>query len=239
MIKWIAIIALALVALLMPTLFVLGWVGSAKERLEQAQAAVMAEGAEAAEDAVAVASAADVGYCTPELKRILRRVLQSCGLLAGGQGVRGCQPVQARNVATMAGPDFNALFLPMAERGGIVQFDRDSAALDEADLQTIDRIFSDQRGASWFFVVARASPEGSIEHNRTLSQQRAEAVMSHLRTTFRDPDLEREVGLLWLGEEFAQLDRQFCDWERSGTAEECNGDTLNRSAFIAWIDCTL
>ena len=166
-------------------------------------------------------------------------MLQSCGLLGGGEGVRGCQPVQARSVATMGGDDFNALFTPMRERGGIIQFDQDSAALDPQDLQTVDRIFSDQRGASWFFVVARASPEGSVEHNRELSQQRAEAVLTHLRTTFRDPDLEKEVGLLWLGEEFAQLDQGFCSWSRSGTAEDCSGDTLNRSAFIAWIDCTL
>ena len=77
----------------------------------------------------AVAAAADVGYCSPELKKILRRVLMSCGLVGGG-AARGCQPVQAKNVATMSGDDFNALFRPMKDRGGIIQFDKDKAELD-------------------------------------------------------------------------------------------------------------
>ena len=50
---------------------------------------------------------------------------------------------------------------------------------------------------------------------------------------------EREVGLLWLGEEFAQLDEEFCRWNRSRSAAPCSGAALNRSAFIAWIDCRL
>ena len=125
----------------------------------------------------------------------------------------------------------------MAKRGGIVQFDKDGAALDPADAALIDKVFSDQQGASYFFVVSRASPEGSTAHNTELSKQRAEAVLGHLRQNFRDPDLDKEVGLLWLGEEFAQLEQEFCGWQRSGT--ECGADHLNRSAFIAWIDCTL
>ena len=63
--------------------------------------------------------------------------------------------------------------------------------------------------------------------------------MDHLRTTFNDPDLEKEVGMLWLGEEFAQLDSSFCDWSRSGNDEECTSEDINRSAFVAWIDCRL
>jgi hypothetical protein len=63
--------------------------------------------------------------------------------------------------------------------------------------------------------------------------------MSHLRQTFKDPDLDKEVGLLWLGEEFAQLDEGFCDWRRSGKKNECEPEHLNRSAFVAWIDCKL
>jgi outer membrane protein OmpA-like peptidoglycan-associated protein len=155
----------------------------------------------------------------------------------GGAG-RGCQPIQARNVATLSGDDFNALFQPMKGRGGIIQFDVDKSELDPTDLQLIDQVFADQRGASWFFVVARASPEGSTSHNRDLSQGRAEAVMAHLSKTFQDPDLDKEVGLLWLGEEFAQLDTEFCDWRRSSQAE-CKSEDLNRSAFVAWIDCKL
>jgi len=88
-------------------------------------------------------------------------------------------------------------------------------------------------------VVARASPEGSAVHNRQLSQRRGEAVLKHLRETFDDPDLDREVGLLWLGEEFAQLDQQFCTWQRSGPADRCRSADLNRSAFVAWIDCRI
>jgi hypothetical protein len=101
----------------------------------------------------------------------------------------------------------------------------------------VDQIFADQRGASWFFVVSRASPEGKVDDNRELSKERANAVMDHLVARFDDPDLEKEVGLLWLGEEFAQLDAQFCDWERS--SEGCDPDEINRSAFVAWIDCQL
>lgn len=184
-----------------------------------------------------VASASDVGYCNPELKRVLRRVLMSCGLV-GGDAARGCQPVQARSVATMSGHDFNALFKPMKDRGGIVQFDKDKSELDADDLGLVDQIFADQRGASWFFVVARSSPEGSTEHNRTLSKARAEAVMGHLRAQFKDPDLDKEVGMLWLGEEYAQLEAEFCAWKRSAGGT-CNPDELNRSAFVAWIDCQL
>lgn len=223
---------LALVLLLIPVLFVSRWQSGAEARLADAEAT------EAASDvpAVATAAEADEEYCTPELRQILRRVLTSCGLL--GASGRGCQPIEARNVATMSGDDFNALFLPMQGRGGIVQFDHDSSALDPADLRMVDRVFADRAGASYFFVVARTSPSGSVEHNRELSQARAEAVLAHLRDTFHDPELDQQVGLLSLGEEYAQLDPSFCAWQRSGAAE-CGAEELNRSAFVAWIDCRL
>jgi len=227
-----ALRALALlIGLAVPVVLVHTWVRAADARLAEAQAAATGSG-------VAVAAAADEQYCNPELKRILRRVLTSCGLM-GGEGARGCQPVQAKNVATVSGGDFNALFQPMKDRGGIIQFDQAKAELDPGDLQLIDQVFADQRGASWFFVVARASPEGSTNFNRELSRGRAESVMAHLRQTFKDPDLDKEVGLLWLGEEFAQLDDQFCAWRRSVTGQECKPDDINRSAFVAWIDCRL
>ena len=47
--------------------------------------------------------------------------------------------------------------------------------------------------------------------------------------------------MLWLGEEFAQLEDEFCQWRRSSTSV-CGGPAnkeLNRSAFVAWIDCQL
>lgn len=222
---------LAFVALLIPTVMVRSWQSSAAARLVESTAAASTE------PQVAVAAEADEAYCTPALRTILRRVLTSCGLI-GGSG-RGCQPVEARSVATMSGDDFNALFVPMRERGGIVQFERASSDLDASATTLIDRVFADRRGASYFFVVARASPDGSAEVNTALSHDRAQAVMSHLESTFHDPDLASQVGLLWLGEEFAQLDPSFCAWQRSGAAAECTPETVNRSAFVAWIDCRL
>lgn len=222
-------IAIAAALLAVPAGLTFAWIHGADARLTEMAAAPA--------EVAPVASAADVAYCSPELKRILRRVLMSCGLV-GGDAARGCQPVQAKSVATMSGHDFNALFKPMQERGGIVQFDQDKFDLDAGDLTLVDQVFTEQRGASWFFVVARASPEGSAQHNRDLSRQRAEAVMTHLRQQFKDPDLDKEVGLLWLGEEYAQLEAEFCAWKRSSSAA-CNVEQLNRSAFVAWIDCQL
>lgn len=211
----------------------LTWVSSAADRLTEAEAAEQASPTQ-----VAVAQEANEAYCTPELKQILRRVLASCGLL-GGAGGRGCQPLEAKNVATMSGNDFNALFLPMKGRGGIVQFELNSSALDPGDTQLTDKVFAERGGASYFFVVARASQDGATEMNRELSKQRATAVMDHLTTAFDDPDLQKQVGLLWLGEEYAQLDPSFCQWQRSGGVSECKPEDLNRSAFLAWIDCRL
>jgi outer membrane protein OmpA-like peptidoglycan-associated protein len=225
-----AVAALVIVFMALPAGLVLAWIGSAERRLVDVESS--------ADDApaVAVAAAADEQYCTPALKQILRRVLNSCGLI-GSSGTRGCQPIEARNVATMSGEDFNALFVPMSSRGGIIQFDRDSSDLDEVDRGVLEAVFANRGGASYFLVVSRASPEGSVEHNRELSRRRAEAVLSHLENTFHDPELERQVGLLWLGEEYAQLDPSFCGWRRSG--EQCQPEDLNRSSFIAWIDCRL
>jgi outer membrane protein OmpA-like peptidoglycan-associated protein len=226
-------IAVAVVMLLLPAVLVRAWTNSAKQRLAQATSAAQAEPAK-----VAVAAEANESYCTPELKQVLRRVLQSCGLLNAGGG-RGCQPADAKNVATMSGSDFNALFIPMKNRGAIVQYDKESSELDESDKHLIDTIFADRAGASYFFVVARSSPEGATGFNSELSHARASAVLAHLQEQFNDPDLAQQVGLLWLGEEFAQLDPSFCDWKRSGPGGQCVAEELNRSAFITWIDCTL
>lgn len=225
---------LGALSLLLPTVPPLLWVSSAKGRLDELKAAE----AQGETQQVAVASASEEGYCSMELKKVLRRVLQSCGLLSTGE-VRGCQPLEAKSVATLGGDDFNALFTPLADRAGIIQFEKESADLDPTDSALVDRVFADQRGASYFFIVSRSSPEGSEVYNRDLSQRRAKSVLDHIRTTFDDPDLDKEVGLLWLGEEFAQLDDQFCQWQRSGGAESCSSQDLNRSAFIAWIDCRL
>lgn len=207
------------------------WVHSASKRVEELQSRD--------EDApVAIAAPSDESYCSGRLRPILRRVLTSCGLLREGGG-RGCQPLEASRVASMSGDDFNALFRPLSDRAAIIEFAKDSDELDAAAAGALERAFADQRGASYFLVVARASPEGSVAHNRELSKRRAEAVLTHLEETFNDPDLEGEVGLLWLGEEFAQLDEAFCSWTRSHPNVPCTPEGLNRSAFVAWIDCQL
>jgi len=171
--------------------------------------------------------------------------------IATAKGATAKGAKSTKKAGTVSGDDFNALFLPLAARAGILQFDKDSAELDQADTALLDRLFADQKGASYFFVVARSSPEGGVEHNRELSQARGEAALTHLRSTLNDPKLDQKlneqhneqfnekVGLLWLGEEFAQLDEAFCGWQRSGDPATCQLGELNRSAFVAWIDCTL
>jgi outer membrane protein OmpA-like peptidoglycan-associated protein len=209
------------------------WVGSASSRLM----ASTKEGHDKNKH-IAVASVADEGYCTKDLKQILKRVLTSCGLVKADKG-HGCQPLEAKNVAAMSGDDFNSLFKPLKNRAAIIQFDKDKFDLDEAGNALLTKTFTDQRGASYFLVVARASPEGSETHNRELSEKRANTALAYLNEKFHDPDLEQEVGLLWLGEEFAQLAEEYCQWNRSRKDDECTTTELNRSAFVAWIDCQL
>ncbi len=224
--------AAGVAAALLPTAMVATWVHGADTRLQDATAHADEQ------PQVAIAQADERGYCNAELKRVLRRVLTSCGLVgADGSVGRGCQPADARTVATMEGEDFNKLFLPLSDRAAIVQFDKNSAELDGGDLALIDSVFTERKGASWFLVVSRASPEGSVAHNRALSEARGRAVLGHIEESFPDPELAKEVGVLWLGEEFAQLGDDFCDWRRSGT--DCSSKDLNRSAFLTWIDCRI
>jgi outer membrane protein OmpA-like peptidoglycan-associated protein len=183
-----------------------------------------------------VASASEDAYCSADLKKVLRRVAGACGLLEAG--ARGCKPADARTVAALSGNDFNALFKPLAHRARIIQFDAEQTELDERATRSVEAAWSDQRGASFFFIVARASPDGDAELNLKLSERRAESVLGHLEQKFQDPDLKREVGLLWLGEEYAQLSSDFCGWARSREGD-CTEKDINRSAFIAWIDCAI
>ncbi len=218
-----------LVALALPSGLVTVWLSDAGARL------ATAEGRPA--PAVAVASMTEDSYCTPELKGIVRRVAGACGLLDGAAG-RGCQPSKAKSLVQLSGSDFNSLFLPLSRRARIIQFDADSGDLDFAGRAAAEQAWSDQRGASFFFVVARASRDGKTEHNEKLSMARAEAVLKHLQARFDDPDIRKEVGLLWLGEEYAQLDDRFCGWSRSREGD-CTEKEINRSAFVAWIDCAI
>ena len=220
---------LGLLLLLIPSIFVITQLSAAGRRLK--------ENAAAASD-VAVASASEDAYCTPQLKGIIRRVASSCGLIEGESGGRGCQPMEAQKVAALSGEDFNALFKPLDKRAQIIQFDVDTVALDPGAMASVEKAWSDQRGASFFFVVSRASPDGDPVHNEELSRQRAQAVLAHLEEKFKDPELKKEVGLLWLGEGFAQLGEEFCSWSRS-RGEECTAKDINRSAFVAWIDCAI
>ncbi|MEE2643882.1 MAG: hypothetical protein VYD19_03005 [Myxococcota bacterium] len=219
---------LASFCLLVPGFLVSSWLQEAEYRLNETEALTREE--------VLIASVAEEDYCTSQLRSIVRRVATSCGLISDGG--RGCRSMEAKQVVQLQDGDFNALFLPLRERAKIVQFDPDATDLDLDGQRIIEEAWSDQRGASFFFVVARASADGSTSHNEALSAGRAQSVLSHLQGRYQDDDLSDQVGLLWLGEEFAQLDERFCDWERS-RREECGPKEINRSAFVAWIDCRI
>jgi hypothetical protein len=223
--RWI----LLAIALAVPVALVAGWATSARARLAATTGAA---------HEIATASVANDAYCTPELKAIVRRVAGACGLLEGAGGGRGCQPLQAKRVAALSGNDFNAIFAPLAHRAHIVQFDASGAALDDGARATLEKAWSDQRGASFFFVVSRASTDGDERYNEGLSRDRAKAVLDYLDQRFHDDDLKKEVGLLWLGEDFAQLSTDFCGWGRSRSGA-CSRADINRSAFVAWIDCAI
>lgn len=219
---------LLILALAIPTVTVAAWARAAQTRLQETTSAP---------SDVAIASMSDDTYCTPRLKTIIRRVAGACGLIDGAGG-RGCQPMQAKSVAALSGDEFNALFTPLEKRAHIIQFDASKAELDPDAAAAIEKAWSDQRGASFFFVVSRASTDGASETNEALSRDRAKAVLTHLQDKFKDDDLKNEVGLLWLGEQYAQLGDDFCTWSRSRTGA-CTAMEINRSAFVAWIDCAI
>jgi len=230
-------LGVAAIALVVPSAKVNGWLGDAEARYKENRAAMAANPSD-----VPVAAMAEDQYCTPQLKAIVRRVAGACGLLGGGgEGGRGCQPMQAASVASLSGEDFNALFVPLSQRAHIIQFDPLVTELDPAAQTQLEKAWADQRGASFFFVVARASSDGDTKKNEELSAKRAESVLKHLENKFHDPDLKKEVGLLWLGESFAQLGTEFCGWQRSrtGSTEPCTEKEINRTAFVAWIDCAI
>ncbi len=223
--RWLLLAA----ALAIPLALVVTSAASARTRLEASHGAARE---------VATASVANDAYCTAELKAIVRRVAGACGLIEGAGGGRGCQPMQAKKVAALSGTDFNAIFEPLASRAHIVQFDAMKAELDPSARQVLEKAWSDQRGASFFFVVARASTDGDEAYNEALSRDRAKSVLDFLDQRFHDEELKRQVGLLWLGAEFAQLTPAFCGWDRSRSGP-CTRADINRSAFIAWIDCAI
>jgi outer membrane protein OmpA-like peptidoglycan-associated protein len=207
-----------------------GAVKSAGERLKTP---------EANKPAVAIADHAEAPYCTPQFKQVLERVLHSCGLMEAGSR-RGCQPADVKTFASISDADFNALFHPLKERGGMILFDTGSESLDESAQKLIEERYTDRKGARYFLVVARASKTGGAAKNQALSHRRANSVLMHIKEYSKEPDVERKVGLLWLGSEYAQLDpKEFCEWTNSRTTTKCDDDAVNRSAFASWVDCRL
>jgi outer membrane protein OmpA-like peptidoglycan-associated protein len=204
-------------------------VRSASERL----AAPAAEKAK-----VAVAANAEEAYCTPRFKEVLERVLHSCGL-AEGEARRGCKPADVKTFASISGQDFNELFTPLKQRGAVLLFDTGKDDLDANVQRILEERWLDRKGARYFFVVGRASKTGTVESNRALSHRRANSIQFYLKEKFADPELDKRVGLLWLGNEFAQLDKDFCAWQTSRPGEKCDDESINRSAFVSWVDCRL
>ncbi len=196
-----------------------------------------------AEEKIAIADNSEVGYCTPAFKGVLQRVLNSCGLV-GSENRRGCQPADVKTFASISDEDFNALFTPLKDRGAVILFDEGKDDLDDGAKKLLEEKWQERKGARYFFVVARASKTGSPDANRALSHRRANSVMLYLQNTFHDPDLDKQVGLLWLGNEFAQLSKDYCEWpssrdEKQAKKEKCTAETINRSAFVSWVDCRL
>jgi outer membrane protein OmpA-like peptidoglycan-associated protein len=226
----------ALLGLTSGALLVLGtaisvrvWVASAGERLTTP---------EAEQPKVAVADQSEVSYCTPQFKQVLERVLHSCGL-AEGDSRRGCQPADVKTFASISDADFNALFTPLKDRGAVVLFDEGEDKLDDRAKKLLEDKWFARKGARYFFVVARASKTGNQAKNRALSHRRANSVMFHLNEVANDPEISQKVGLLWLGNEFAQLSKDYCSWPSSRTEEKCEDEAINRSAFVSWVDCRL
>ncbi|MCC6808936.1 MAG: hypothetical protein IT381_16025 [Deltaproteobacteria bacterium] len=227
--NWQAHGVLIAIGALFVLMFVAITVQSAKTRLEAAPEK---------KKATAVAAPTDLGFCTDGFKTVLRRVLDSCGLLTANSR-RGCTPGNLKQVAAISDKDFVALFNPLADRAGIVTFGQGQEELSQEALDLLDKKWIDTRGASVFLVVARASPEGSADTNQALSHKRANSVLFHLQKKYNDPELEQKVGLLWLGEEYAQLSDEYCKWEHAGSGANCAVADVNRSAFVSWIDCQL
>jgi outer membrane protein OmpA-like peptidoglycan-associated protein len=207
-----------------------GAVADAKERLMTP---------ETNKPAIAIADQSEVAYCTPRFKEVLERVLHSCGLVSGEGGRRGCQPADVKTFASISDSDFNELFTPLKGRGAVVMYDEGKDDLDERAKKLLEDMWFERKGARYFFVVARASKTGTVDKNRALSHRRANSVMFHLKDVSKDPEIEKIVGLLWLGNEFAQLSKDYCGWNDSRPDAKCNDEAINRSAFVSWVDCRL
>lgn len=206
----------------------------------QASAAERLVSPETKKPAVAIAGDAEAPYCTPQFKQVLERVLHSCGLV-GAEERRGCQPADVKTFASISDEDFNALFRPLKGRGGMVLFDEGKEELDDGAKKLLEDRWMDRKGARYFLVVGRASKSGSVDKNRALSHRRANSILFHVKSLSPDdPEVDKKVGLLWLGSEFAQLDpKEFCEWSNSRQGTKCDEEAINRSTFASWVDCRL
>lgn len=225
-------VAAGVVALAVASVSVSSAVGGAADRLASPR------GESLLKQQVAIAAQAEVGYCTPRFKEVLKRVLHSCGL-SGDSARRGCQPADVKSFAAISDEDFNELFTPLKERGAVIMFDTAKEDLDDAAKKLLEQRWFDRGGARYFFVVARASKTGTQAKNRALSHRRANSVMFYLKEVANDPEIDNKVGLLWLGNEFAQLSGDYCSWKTSRPATKCDDEAINRSAFVSWVDCRL
>ncbi|MEP7119499.1 MAG: hypothetical protein ABJE95_01260 [Byssovorax sp.] len=219
------------VALVASVFALQGQVSAAGERLKTGAT-------EEPKDKVAIANDAEAPYCTPPFKQVLQRVLNACGLV-GADSRHGCQPADVKTLASISDEDFNALFTPLKDRGAVIMFDDGSEKLDEGGKKVIDDLWVDRRGGRYFFVVARASKTGTPDLNRALSHKRANSVLFEIGDKFKDADLDKQVGMLWLGNEFAQLGPEYCQWNVSRDPKKCAAEAINRSAFVSWVDCQL
>ncbi len=189
---------------------------------------------------VAIADNSEVAYCTPRFKEVLQRVLHSCGLADTGTR-RGCKPTDVKTFASINDEDFNELFTPLKGRGGVIMFDNGKSDLDEEGKKLLEDRWLDRKGARYFFIVARGSRTGTQARNRQLSHERANTVMFQIKSIAKeeDPELDKKVGMLWLGNEYAQLPSDYCSWPISRTGKKCDEEAINRSAFVSWVDCRL
>jgi outer membrane protein OmpA-like peptidoglycan-associated protein len=238
------------------SLFVEQQVRASRERLENPKPPE-----ETPETKVAVADHTEADYCTPKFKEVLARVVLACGL-SGADSRRGCEPVDVRSFSSISDEDFNDLFDPLVDRGGIVLFDDNSDVLDDGAKKLIEEKWAERKGARYFFIVARASKTGTAGYNEALSQRRANSVFFHLESTAKEKKeeggLDKLVGMLWLGSQYAQLSKDYCGtWNLSRglptqapvkgqpakpapkNAHACTDEAINRSAFISWVDCRL
>lgn len=237
---WLAALGAALGCLLVALIVVGSSVSSAKQRLLHPDE----------KPGIAIAQQAEVAYCTKDFKTVLERVLHSCGLSTQTER-RGCKPADIKTFAAISDDDFNSLFHPLKDRGGVLMFAEGSEELDAASKKLLEERWFDRKGARYFFVVARASKTGTADKNRALSHRRANSVLFHLKQVSgeSEQELNTKVGLLWLGNEYAQLSQDYCSWPHAGgeaqaqtskaPAGGCDDEAINRSAFVSWVDCRL